>query len=248
GGWGGAGVFGAEGGDGADSLIVDQVSGSTTGLLSLSQSAEGGYGGNSNFRGSRAGDASSSLTYADLDGPLEGNSSAIGGNGGNGIENGIAADGGNATASINLSGAFDVTARADVFGGNGGNGVHAGRGGIATLGTVYASSTGGNVSVTASVGGGNGGGSGLGGGTGLGGDSGNGQAITLNNAIDGDTLGLGNHYLFITQQAFGGYSGDGFNVGNPGSATSILSKTKNVLGQLKVVSEATAGLPGNMYD
>jgi hypothetical protein len=239
GGAGGNGGFGAEGGDGAESHLVNQVSGFTTGILTLSQEATGGNGGRSTFRGGQGGNASSSLTYTDLDGDIVGYSHATGGNGGAGDQGGIAANGANATAAINLSGAHDVTAYGRVTGGIGGDGVHAGNGGVGTLGVVYASSTGGNVSAGVENFGGSGGTSDFGG------DSGSGQSVSLNNAVDADALPDFN--LAILQLATGGNSGNGFNVGTPGSASSIISKTKSVH-ELRVVAEATSGVFGNMTD
>jgi hypothetical protein len=104
--------------------MTNGVSGSTIAgqTLTLNQSATGGGGGNGINGGGAAGNATSALTATNPGGgDLVGTSSAQGGGGGSSTNsNGTA--GGNATASINLSGSSNVTSTASASGGLGGSG------------------------------------------------------------------------------------------------------------------------------
>jgi len=182
--------------------MVDAVSGSTNGTLTLLQE-------------SNAGNAASMLTATNPGGgPLVGESIARGGTS-------SSSPGGNATASIQLSGAANVTAHADVRGGQG-----AGTGGSASVGTVTGVSTGGGaVDVSARVEGG----------TGF--LTGSGAPVSLTNAVTGSTAGS----LLLRQTAVGGNAGTRLSAGAGGDAFSSLSRVESVAPTLHLVSEAAGG-------
>jgi len=145
GGAGGNGYGGADGGAGADSTLLDAVAGaSTTGPLSLTQTAKGGAGGYAKGGlGGVAGKASSKFTYSALGGSpgstFTGTATATGGKGGGGL---LAQDGGSGDASITLTGAHAVTANAIATGGYGGaSSTEGGAGGTATAAATAATTS-----------------------------------------------------------------------------------------------------------
>jgi hypothetical protein len=221
----------------------------------------GGSGGNGANGGSATATAVGTVAVA---GPASATATATGGAAGNGAAGGIgsnlvggtyvwgyAAGGvpgnaGNAQASAIASNttADPVTVSATATGGPGGSGGISSvlcppgtAGGVASLGTVYGSSTGGgNVQVTGEV---------IGGSTPYYGapDSGAGASETLNNAVGGFTTGT----LSLTQIVYGGSDGNGWNnggAGGGGNATSTLTLTQNGLLALVGTSEANAGTGG----
>ena len=123
---GGAGMNGADGGDGARSVLTNAASGKAVGgTLELTQWARAGWGGEGAI-GGKAGDARSTLVFDDvaINGgiatTLKGYSEADGGNGGAGSV--LARVGGNANATVSLTGAGTVEADALAAGGQGGQG------------------------------------------------------------------------------------------------------------------------------
>ncbi len=252
GGDGGQGSLTGIGGNGADSIIIDAVSGSAFETFRMSQSSSGGDAGGSGQSGGAvglAGDATSSFTLSNLSAlNVEGRSTAFAGDGGLAI-NTRGSDGGDAIASISLSGRSNVNVTAEAFGGTGGAyrltpravGGGAGNGGSASLGGVggvYGQSTaGGDVSVTGRATGGNGSSfSAIFSPSGHAGTGGNGGSVNLNNSVDGDTTGS----LTLLQEAFAGASGRGSNERFAGTATSILSKDSSS-SRLSVTANATGG-------
>ncbi len=127
GGAGGLGLFGAAGGAGADSTLINAVSGRTTGgYLKLSQTATGGAGGTSyGATGGAGASASSDFIFDDTTAnpiqasSLYGRSAALGGAGGNGYSS--AGTGGAASATVILTGADSVSAVGYARGGQGGS-------------------------------------------------------------------------------------------------------------------------------
>ena len=119
GGAGGYGAVGAQGGAGAASELTNAVSGTaldtSTGVLSLTQNAFGGAGGNSDRgAGGQGGQAGSYLTFSDPSSTpnLTGTAYAKGGAGGIGYTDGTNGAGGNARATISLTGHQSVNAHA----------------------------------------------------------------------------------------------------------------------------------------
>lgn len=244
--FGGNGGDGTVGGAGMSSTLIDAVSGSTTGDLTLIQHSRGGNGGGGsnsfspgNVRAGLAGDAISVLSFTDVDaGTLTGFSEATGGNGGSssgGNANG--AVGGAALASISLIGAADVSATARALGGTGGNASNGirGDGGAATLGTVWGESGGGGrVVVSGSVLGGSGASTNF-----TDAPAGNGADVALDNIVDGYTT----HELHLIQSATGGAAGDSSRGadGASGNALSYLARHKTA-NALTVETQAIGGV------
>lgn len=218
---------GNAGGAGADSVLVDAVSGETTGTLTLMQTARGGLGGQA-FNGSATGQSGEAMSEIDATNPgggaLVAVSSAIGGLGARSSGTSPPATGGQATASgraTDLVGS-DVELRVLAQGGDANPsshfGVNSGDGGEAILGRIYASSAGGNVSVE---------------GTAIGGSAvqqqnqaGRGASQMLSQAVDGDTTGL----LTLIQNATAGDGGGPATDTIPsgaGNASSYLDRTKS---------------------
>ena len=217
---GGAGI---DGGLSADGLLVNAVSGATTGVLRLVQEATGGRGSSEGT----AGGASSSLNWLDEDGGrLELESVARGG------DQGVS---GAAMASAAGTGREDVFVTARAIGGNGN--VFGADGGRATLGPVSGISLGGGTVVVEgeAIGG-------LGtpaGSRPAGQQAGAGADVLLDNVVDGQTTGI----LRLTQRAVGGGAG-GFAVeslpGVAGNATSRLERRVSSA-EFEVVVEAVGG-------
>ena len=159
----------------------------------------------------------------------------------------VGGPGGDAHASINLTGFTDVAAQAQATGGNGGSvqdGGNAGHGGAATLGAVLATSNGGgNVDVEGlAIGGSGGRGSAFAHTSAASG--GDGTSVSLTDIVDGSTTGG----LLLSQGARGGSggaaTGDG-TVGVAGSALSSLSRSKSS-SSLLVRMEAFGGNGGDL--
>jgi hypothetical protein len=219
---GGSGGNGYNAGNGADAILVNAASGTTSGTLVITQSAQAGnagiaQGGNWGI----AGNASSSFTYYDSTANIINcTSSATAGNYG--------ISGGSAIANINVTGRAIVYAAAIVYGATG---VSDGRNG--QIGNAYATSiTGGPVHVTSKLYGGNGASYGV-----LGNFSGNGADAILSNSVTGDTTGL----LYLVQAVTGGAPGASLDgSGHAGNATSLFNLTKSCP-SISVESDATGG-------
>lgn len=124
GGNGGAGHWTAEGGAGADSSLVNAVTGSAAGgYLQLAQHAIGGWGAQSfTGTGGLAGAATSTLTFNDTTNPVAASavtvqSKASAGHGGGGA---IGRAGGSAVAAATVTAIKGVTVSVDATGGQGG--------------------------------------------------------------------------------------------------------------------------------
>jgi hypothetical protein len=151
-------AFFANGIDGIDSVMSDAVSGQTSGMLELNQSAFGGIGSNTSdgFAGS-GGRANSSLVVVDaVAGDLRGTVTATGGAGGRDSSNspsGVAGDGGAGIVNLQLTGVGQVTATGNATGGAGGSIVNRGTGGAGSDATssVIASGGSGFASATANA-------------------------------------------------------------------------------------------------
>jgi hypothetical protein len=179
--------------------LNNAVGGSTNNILTLTQSATGGNGGYGSYNtgtssAGAAGNATSTLILADTEAnTVVANVNATGGFGGDG-EGINGADGGNATVTAYVTGIFNVTINATATGGTGGFSQPAGgqpaanygNAGNASLGTVYGSTSGGGTVAVA--------------GTVIGGSGLNGQAVLLDNAVDGDATST----IDLTQTATGG--------------------------------------------
>jgi hypothetical protein len=204
-------------GAGLDISVVDAVSGSTAGRLTLEQVAVGGDG-------APGGAASSRLSAQNPGGgALEALAEAVGGDGFD-WTTGNPRDGGAALAAVHAEGEGEVTATARAQGGEGwANGSD---GGTASIESAYGRSHGGErVHVTAWA---------TGGMAGFG--EGAGASTTLVDVVDGDTSGQ----LLLTQIAEGGLAnGHGYpaSAGTAGDATSVLRRTKSV-GRLSLTSIA----------
>ncbi len=136
--------YSGSGGAGAASTLVNAVSGSTTGILALTQNAVGGSGGSSTTgQGAAGGNASSSLLLTDTQAStLDVVVSAAGGSGGYGA-GGTTGTAGNGTAngSINAMGALVLQGSASAGTGTGG----------AATSNMYGVGAGGNaVTITSS--------------------------------------------------------------------------------------------------
>ncbi|HTW27544.1 MAG TPA: hypothetical protein VME92_10485 [Acetobacteraceae bacterium] len=123
GGGGGSGSYGAHGGAGADETLINTVHGWTAGgSLTLTQNAYGGYGGSSDTGTSGAGgSATSSLTFDDIANPAQSASlsGAVTATGGGSITNyGPGGSGGDARATIAMTGAGSVSSSAISIGGS----------------------------------------------------------------------------------------------------------------------------------
>jgi hypothetical protein len=238
---------GAAGGAGADSQLIDSVSGSTLGNLILSQQAVGGNGGSSIQGGlaGQAGDAASFLVADNLTGDnIQAASHARGGNGGDAEGPVDAQNGGTALSSIQLEDAGTVTASAVAQGGRGGNWSKltpneigkAGDGGLVEFDRISGNSTlGGSVVVQGEAIGGNAGNAdGLGWG-------GQGASVLLSNAVTGSTSGS----LRLIQVAKGGDGGDA-EEGLAGSAGVAISELEFAIesASLYVETEARGGEGG----
>ncbi|HHJ14667.1 MAG TPA: hypothetical protein ENJ79_09895 [Gammaproteobacteria bacterium] len=240
-----SGVFRA--GRGADSVMIDAVSGSSDVALFLEQVATGGAGGDGLWRSDasagQGGNGISRLTATNPGGGnLNGSSVAIGGNSGN---EGIAATGGTATAALSLTGSGDVSGIASAQGGRGssqlvdaGLNLPAGDGGRARIESVWGESTGGGrVALTADAQGGHGGDARQGG------AGGNGASVSLVDVVDGTTTGE----LVLSQTARGGNAGftlrrlAGSTRANAGNAFSSLTRSTNTASNLVLSSEARGG-------
>ena len=249
GGVGGTSFQDSDGGDGANSAMVDAVSGSTAGELVLFQRARGGdarsgqtgFGLSPRLSGT-AGSAESRLTANNLaSGELVGLSEAIGGVGARAPAGGVATDGGDAVASIHLTGVADVTATAEArgnFGGSSSNtSTSTGAGGNAMLDGVFAESTSGAAVIVRGIAeGGSAGGNATDGANG-----GIGRSITLMDEVDGKTIGA----LRLEQFALGGDGSrslrDGAQPGAAGDASSSLSKTSSST-SLTILTQSEGGL------
>ncbi|HWE96659.1 MAG TPA: hypothetical protein VG269_22050 [Tepidisphaeraceae bacterium] len=220
--------------------LLNAVTGSTTGALSLSQTATGGdsFGG----QGNHAGNANSSLTLIDTQAfSLTGVSVANGGSAGptsGTVDTQINTTGGTATAAISLTGINNVNASATATGGQGASpaATNAGAGGSATLGTVFGASTNGGVVVVSGAAiGGNGGRVPF---TNSTMQAGSGYSISLNNAVDGFTTGA----LTLKQLAQGGDAGitESGLAGVTGTASSTLVKSASS-SSLELDTNATGG-------
>ncbi len=177
-------------GDGADSILVDKVSGDTAGDLELRQTARAGRGGLIEFSGLAVGfgedghggrAVSSFSATSENTGNLFGISQAFGGAG---------ATGGDAAAAIELVGRENVTATATATGGGQSDAVVAL--GVGDRGVSGVSIGGGTVTVTGVVDGGSG--------------NGFGNNATVIDAVTGATSGT----LILNQNAHGARGRDGF--------------------------------------
>jgi len=232
----------------------------------------GGKGGNGGRGGNAIATAETATPNIVLTGDATATANALarvggtGGRGGNvlGIgtpgNHGDGGDGGDAKASASVvaTGNVNVTATSTAGDGNNGIGNNAisgntfikpGVAGNATLGIVYGESTGGgNVQVLGGASGGDGGGIvnrfiGITNGINMSNGS-NGSNVTLNNSVDGNTLGA----LSLTQTATGGSAGrvTGGGNGAAGIARSVLSKITSS-GSLSLATFAVGG-SGNSRD
>ena len=237
-------------GNGADSIMVDAVSGSSDIELILEQTATAGSAGSSTFEATRGGNASSSLTARNAGGGhIQGTVQATGGlSGGSGDNTNIGLTnrvGGAAFATANLTGDQRVNVNVRSTGGAGSNtggvaGGIGGNGGIATLGLITGTSlNGGNVQVTGTATGGNGGES-------FTSRSGNGASVALIDTVDGSTTGQ----LILSQRAEGG---DAFASatrtrnslwGLAGEAFSSLTRAVTDSSSLQIQTTATGGDAG----
>lgn len=244
-------AYGGNGGDaltagfagkGADALLSDAVSGSTSRVLSVQQNANGGNGGSgySVNGGAAGGIGSSTIVLSDtMASSLSVHVSGCGGNGGDGYLGGNGADGAVGVASLTVTGTGTVSACATVRGGNGGTargntaidmadytgaGI-AGNGASVTLGNVLAASIGnGGVTAEAIAIGGNGGDSFTTGSAGNGGSASNGAllissstaAVALHGAVTGGTGGsaYGSGAAGFGGSATGTFSASSSNDGN----------------------------------
>ncbi len=222
------------GGDGADVVAIDSVSGRTTGSLTLVQRAQGGEGGwgiarthlSESADGGDGGAARSELIPDnDRGGALVATVGAVGGNGGRGFGEGRAGRGGDAAGSVVIrdSPASAIDLILEIRGGAGGEvrdgrSGSAGDGGMAAVGEVFASSAlGAPISIDLLVS------------PGQGGDAtgdapaGSGWDAVLDNAIDGETTGS----LSLRQVARASRSGlaEAGARGRAGRASSHLSKS-----------------------
>lgn len=222
GGRGGNNAGSGTAGHGADSLIANRVDGETTGTLYLRQRATGGEGGSANSSTAtpgRGGTARSELIYTNnIAQLLNIQLWADGGTGGEG-DIGVGGDtGGNASLYVDITAANSITFdNTRAIGGNGGGNptdARGGDGGNATLEKIYAESTSGqNVSVSASAQGGPGAAAFGSTTNAIGGNGGN---SFITNAVNGETTGD----LTILQHAIAG-NGGGINTagaGTPGLA------------------------------
>ncbi len=243
--YGTGGVYGNGGnaGDSGNAIATASTTGGTS--ASAFATAKGGPGS----RGGNAGHY--------------GNNDPVGGQSGNG------GNGGDAVASVSNVTAGEVYNSARAFGGNGGgaqtytinpgnqnghgtfagNGGTGGNGGVATLGTVYARSTGGKkVTVQGTVWGGSAG-SATGGQTGTGNAGLAADAITINK-VDGDSdVVAGNQPFDVTliQNARGGSAGSvtgNGTLGDGGIAYSELARQKNSIATLVIRTDAKGGVGG----
>jgi hypothetical protein len=152
GGLGGEAGDGATAGAGGSPDIVNAVSGVTNaGTLSLTETANGGSGGDAQGAGGQAGaggNATADLTFDDLTAnptqsdSLTGTIAAYGGYGANGFYGAAAGAGGDATANTTLTGTGTVDAYATAAGSNGGKIIDGtGNGSAAGNATASASAT-----------------------------------------------------------------------------------------------------------
>jgi hypothetical protein len=225
-----------QGGNGssADAFVENAVHGSTTGALTLEQRALAGVSSPSTRN------AVSTLGFSDdLSSSLDVTLEARGGL----ASVGSAAGTGFVAAVIQHMDAAPVALHVISTGGRGAASSSpsnaATDGGSASLGAVYASSAGGDVTIDADVraGDGNEGLVGVGGNPPRGSDGG---SVELINRTQGDTPAT----LTLTQKATGGDGGRSHGTpGAGGDATSILDVTKS-LALLAVTTEATAGAGG----
>jgi hypothetical protein len=242
----------ADGGRGADSILVDAVSGSTLGTLSLRQIATGGAGGEV-IAPDLAGDGGDALSRFEARNPgggaLIATSEASGGVGGaatRGFGGGTGGRGGSAEAAVSASGAADVQAFASARGGEGGDAGRnlgaAGDGGRATLGSVFGSSSGGGtVRVEAEARGGSGGSSDS---SGVQNPGGSGASALVVDAVDGSSSGA----LELIQRAVGGDAGWGAGApgGAAGSAQSTLVRERSAA-SLGMRVEALGGMGAGVF-
>jgi hypothetical protein len=221
--------------------IVDSVSGSTAGLLTLHAIANGGAGGRSfsPLKGARGGDGRTSVSGSN---PGGGAVHVIGeANGGFGGASGSQRGGAGGNAIVDsvigtsLAGEpVDVSAIAT--GGRGGetftfdNSAPGGDGGNFALGTVFGSSSAGGRVVVNAIGSGGRGGS----------NGGSGASASLLNAVDGETTGA----LELTQRAVGGAAGYRFTAAanTAGSAHSEIARSASV--EALTLRSAAAGGEG----
>jgi hypothetical protein len=228
-------------GNGTDVILSDVIDAASGGQIFLSQSARGGDGARAFDAESPglAGIAASSLSKNATNEWLAVSTTATGGNGGD-SEDVSAAAGGSAMAAATANNTGQAYASASATGGKGGFSsgylsADSGDGGIASLGTVFASSsTGGAVHVSGSITGGEGGPARYGGN----GNGGDGADAALIDAVDGFTTGR----LSLSQVAIGGRGGDAGDGmgGRAGDASSALSRSGG-FEQLDVYNAAVGG-------
>lgn len=230
-------------GRGADSEAIDAVSGGTTGLLTLSQTAIGGDGG-SGLMGGAGGNARSELDAANArGGALSARLEAIGGTGGNAVRaDSFAGQGGDAFISggISSSGSAALSLSAHAVGGMGGDAAtfpdgqrDGADGGRAEIGSLLATSLdGGRIELIAEAIGGNGGS-----GTRSGGTGGSGRSVRLQDVAQGSTGGD----LVLVQRATGGNAGLGTFAGQAGDALSQFGVDASSA-RLELTSVAMGGL------
>jgi hypothetical protein len=237
------------GANGLDSIMINNVGGSTSGLLNLGQMSWAGDGQNNRY--GNAGDGGNSVNEISLVDTqssfviINRNSSAIqpvghrsyGGQGGSSEL--AAGAGGDATINIDVTanGRVQVgTNNVNAIGGQGGNALgdnDAGVGGAAFMNIRAESTSGDKVEVEAAAWGG------IGGQVDGAGAAADGRDTYLNNNMQGFTTGE----LLLTQIAGGGrgssISGTG-TAGNGGEATSILSRSGS-FANLELTAEAKGG-------
>jgi hypothetical protein len=261
GGDGGTGYVGSSAGNGADSIMNNAVSGATSGGLTLIQQASAGNGALSESGSAGlAGMAVSNLTV-DQDTETGGiivQSTANGGMGGSGWQYNATAtnatQGGNASASVNVTDIGDINASVSAFGGPGGNAAigagNCGNGGFGTITAASATSTGPGahtVMLTVTEQGGDGGEEPPPGGPGsvppVAGNGGSGQSASLNGVANPNVGAAGT--IFVLQNAIGGsagqlYDGGTGSPGTAGSGTAVLALARDIA-NLNVTDDASGG-------
>lgn len=205
------------GGKGADSILDNAVSGSTSGSLSLLQTAVGGEGGAALIAVDQI-NLFGFFEYPDLISLDQIGVAGLAGNAGS-----------NLSISDSLARSLSITSNAT--GGVGGFSANqGGNGGIAQASASATSTIEGNISVSVTQTGG-------GGGAGL--NGGNGADSVLNNAVSASTGGS----LSLSQIAVGGDAGNGStgHAGLAGNAGSSISIVDSLASSLVVTSIATGG-------
>jgi hypothetical protein len=241
-------------GNGADSTLVNAVSGSTTGSLTLSQTATGGNSGYTNGPPGIAGNATSSLTFiGNGSKSLTGYSNA---NGGIGSPTYLTTGGagGSASAAINLTGDSNMVAAAIANGGSGGvpnssvNYAVTGSGGAGGSANATATGTGTGtasgssaVSVQADANGGTGGSANSNYGYSWNGNGAAGGTATA--SASGTSAGPGG--LVVIATGYGGNGGlgnaEGYVSGNGGSAFATASSTGSAPATITAIAGGGSG-------